>query len=356
MGLLGGVKYEIEGSTLIFAPKQGNEGTFNGAKLTFDLLSKYPHIEHIKTKGILHCEGMVLDGMFSGYIYLKTADLSAFETSKATSAFAMFQNCPSLETVDLSSFNTSNIKNMGDMFWGCKKLKSLDLSNFDTSNVTNMRCMFCKCISLKTVNLSHFNTGNVNNMNNMFYGCESLKTLDLSSFDTSNVTNMKSMFSGCFNLERLNFSCLAISSYFCTDFMLCGCDSLKEIAIPDDLEKRYNTLAPLNLCDSYRAFYSVSFSNLLSKIEKLTRVDFTEEKKLLLVFTPCDRNDIAKWKAEHNAKVDKKLPDIVKIIGFNNIEWTKSELDAFMQNLEKSGTISDIQAYLNGVPLEDILA
>ena len=358
-GLLGGVKWEIEGNTLIFSPKQGNKGTFHGVKSDFDFLQKYHHrVEHIKTKGVLHYKGNILKNMFGEYTNLKTADLSAFETSKAISMNSMFQDCPSLEAVNLSSFNTENIKDMEDMFWGCKKLKSLDLSNFDTTSVTDMQGMFCKCPSLKTLNLSSFDTSNVNNMDSMFHECESLKTLDLSSFDTSNVINMRGMFSGCFNLEKINFSHLTINPSLCTDFTLCGCDSLKEVTIPDDLEKRYKTLAPLTLCGIYGPFLHNNnlFSNLLSRLENLTGLDFTEEKKLLSVFNPCDCNEIAEWKARHNTKVNKKLSEIIEIIGLNNIEWTRSEFDAFVQKLGMNGVMSDINAYLNGVPMEDILA
>ncbi len=47
-------------------------------------------------------------------------------------------------------------------------LKSLDLSNFDTSNVTTMDSMLRACTSLTTLDLSNFNTSNVTNMDAMF--------------------------------------------------------------------------------------------------------------------------------------------------------------------------------------------
>ena len=43
----------------------------------------------------------------------------------------------------------------------CKFLKSLDLSNFNTENVKDMAAMFRFCESLTDINLSNFKTENV---------------------------------------------------------------------------------------------------------------------------------------------------------------------------------------------------
>ena len=67
------------------------------------------------------------------------------------------------------------LSNTSLMFYGCYFLKSIDLSLFNTTNVNNMSYMLSGCSSLKSINLSSFNTTNVNNMNSMFSWCSSFK-------------------------------------------------------------------------------------------------------------------------------------------------------------------------------------
>ena len=57
----------------------------------------------------------------------------------------IFGDCYYLKSLDLSSFNTINLINMRGMFFNCYNLKSIDLSSFNTANVTNMFCMFMGC-------------------------------------------------------------------------------------------------------------------------------------------------------------------------------------------------------------------
>ncbi len=108
----------------------------------------------------------------------------------------MFESFDFLRSADLSGFDTSNVQDMSAMFCGCSSLESLDLSTFDTSRVTDMSQMFMFCDSLASLNLSGFNTSKVTNMECMFVNCRSLNQLDLSSFDISNVKNLDYMFNG----------------------------------------------------------------------------------------------------------------------------------------------------------------
>ena len=65
--------------------------------------------------------------------------------------------------------------NTSFMFYDCYYLKSIDLSSFNTTNVTNMNSMFSDCSSLKSIDLSSFNTTNVTDTYEMFYDCYSLR-------------------------------------------------------------------------------------------------------------------------------------------------------------------------------------
>ena len=138
--------------------------------------------------------------------------LSILNTSRVTSMYSMFGECPSLQTLDLSGFDTSKVTDMSYMFADCSSLQTLDLSGFDTSKVTNMQSMFADCSSLQTLDLSGFDTSKVTNMQSMFADCSSLQTLDLSGFDTSKVTNIYSMFRYCRSFVDLNLNNWNISS------------------------------------------------------------------------------------------------------------------------------------------------
>ena len=126
-----------------------------------------------------------------------------FKTILTNTSF-MFYDCSFLKSIDLSSFNTNNINNMSYMFNGCYSLKSINLSSVNTNNVKDMRGMFSCCSSLKSIDLSSFNTNKVKDMRAMFSGCAALESINFSSFNTNNVKDMSYMFSGCHSLKKEN--------------------------------------------------------------------------------------------------------------------------------------------------------
>ena len=126
-----------------------------------------------------------------------------FKTILTNTSF-MFYDCSFLKSIDLSSFNTNNINNMSYMFNGCYSLKSIDLSSVNTNNAKDMRGMFSCCSSLKSIDLSSFNTNKVKDMRAMFSGCAALESINFSSFNTNNVKDMSYMFSGCHSLKKEN--------------------------------------------------------------------------------------------------------------------------------------------------------
>ena len=117
----------------------------------------------------------------------------------------LFYGLSYLKSIDLSLFNTQNVTNMSYMFCNCNNLNTINFSSFNTQNVTSMNNMFYNCNNLQNIDLSSFNTQNVTDMSNMFYGCENLNKINLSSFNTIKVTDMHSMFYGCKNLKKLRF-------------------------------------------------------------------------------------------------------------------------------------------------------
>lgn len=150
---------------------------------------------------------------------VKRLDLSKVNTSGVKYADNMFSGMPYMKTIDLSHFDTSNIVSMTHMFgwgdldtrpffgieWPCS-WTDLDLSTFDTSNVVSMDGMFQNCEYLANVNLSGFNTEKVVDMNHMFSDCKKLKSIDISSFRSTSVLYLSGMFQNCETLTELDLS------------------------------------------------------------------------------------------------------------------------------------------------------
>ena len=134
--------------------------------------------------------------------YIKSIDLSSYNTGNIVNMNSMFEEKDSCNTyeLDLSNFNTSNVTSMNSMFRSSKS-SNLDLSSFDTSKVTDMGYMF-DVFRGNAINIVKFDTGNVTDMQSMF-STTNISTLDLSNFDTSNVTNMNSMFKSSKNLKTI---------------------------------------------------------------------------------------------------------------------------------------------------------
>lgn len=128
----------------------------------------------------------------------------------------------------------SNVTSLYQMFQGCNYLKSIDLSNFDTSKVTDMSYMFDNTFfdifASASIDFSNFNTSKVTDMSYMFISCRGLITLDLSSFDTSKVWNMNGMFKNCISLTTIKGIIDMKSCERCAE-MFKDCSELKDVKI-----------------------------------------------------------------------------------------------------------------------------
>ena len=177
-----------------------------------------------------------MSGMFRGCLNLRTINLKNFNTEKVNNMKCMFSNCKSLSSLDLSSFNTKNVTDMSSMFGGSFtfsfNLLTLDLSSFDTQNVTNMELMFSGCENIQKIIIPPtFTTSKVISMWGMFEDCKNLNSLDLSSFDTKNVYDMSSIFSRCRNLKylNLNLTTFDVKNVTFLEEMFYSCDNLMNI-------------------------------------------------------------------------------------------------------------------------------
>ena len=201
----------------------------NGKKMKFDYIYKNIESKEINVKFKFKKKIENTSFMFYNCKYLKSIDLSSFNTSNVKKMYSMFSGCSSLNSIDFSSYNnTFNVNNMCSMFSGCSSLKSIDLSSFNTSNVENMSAMFDNCSDLKSINLTSFNTCNVKYVNHMFSRCSSLKSIDLSSFNTRNVKNMNAMFFDCPSLKSIDLSSFNTSNVKNMNAIFSFCSSLSK--------------------------------------------------------------------------------------------------------------------------------
>ena len=197
--------------------------------------------------------GTNFDSLFNGYEGLDI-DVSAWDTSKVTSAKYCFNNCT--KSIDISNWDLGNLKNAYNMFSNYTNgNKYIDLSVLDFSNVTNTTNMFyysntdyldvrninlpkvtdynslfsfCKGTELdlsnwdiskatslyslfyfsnfKKINLTGWNTVNVTDFNNTFYYMSYLETLIIPDWDMTNATSASSFLSSVSNLKYIDLS------------------------------------------------------------------------------------------------------------------------------------------------------
>ena len=335
--------------------------------------------------------------MFNGCSSLTNLDVSNFDTSGVTEMQHMFSECSSLISLDLSNSTTGNVTNMSGMFCKCSSLTNLNLSSFDTSNTAYMCNMFFECSSLTSLDLSSFDTNNVTDMQCMFFGCSSLTSLNLSNFHTDNVTGFRAMFSECSGLKELDISnfCIKKSAYVFemfhstnfsvlnmghiksdVDFYLTGLSAkslchlivLKKI---EDIAKQITNPSAIlaiaapdtyNYIDEVPSFHKSFVKRVLMGLTAVTQLDFKND---LSAIKKTSKNDLtlALYKAmeltQNNGHSNSDLSGISTIL--NNHGVTAERLNGLNQKqvinlFNEKGLASDIDAYLNGVPLEDVLA
>lgn len=387
-GISGTAKWTVDSNgLLLFEPIDGIAGTLadtQHSKREWGCYNKF--VKKVEATGKIYLPSDSYS-MFSGCSSLTSFDASHFDTSKVTNMMDMFDRCSSLTDLDLSNFDTSKVTNMGGMFNGCNSLTNLDLSgfdtskvaytgymfddcssltdldisNFDTSNATNMMRMFSSCSSLTSLDVSNFDTTKATNMEGMFGGCSSLTSLDVSNFDTDNVTDMNFMFAWCTSLKKLDLSNLKNVNDKNTFCILEKCSSLSSLSLSKKLEKETDELALLAMVcpHSYvkrKARYNKKFARFTLKfIEKIIGEDLSKEKEQLKTLKQeNDINGITWWKAEN--RPNKKVQGILKILEAHGIVADTAEDNLKIRAQTKNGVMSDINTFLSGVPLEDILA
>lgn len=109
--------------------------------------------------------------------YLRSLDVSNWDTSRLTNGTEMFAECSSLQSLDVSNWNTQALANGTHMFSWCQSLKSIDVSNWNTQALMNGNYMFRYCSSLQKIDFRKANFNKVSSALEMFSFCNALVEL-----------------------------------------------------------------------------------------------------------------------------------------------------------------------------------
>ena len=135
--------------------------------------------------------------------YLRSLDLSNWDTSRMTDANSMFRECSSLQSLDVSKWNTQALEGAGCMFYQCSSLQSLDVSKWNTQALTNGYYMFAQCSSLQSLDVSKWNTQALTNAIGMFTESSALQKIDFRKANFNKVISAEVMFARCDALVEL---------------------------------------------------------------------------------------------------------------------------------------------------------
>ena len=113
-----------------------------------------------------------------------------------------------------------------------KYLRSLDVSNWDTSRMTDGNSMFTECSSLQFIDVSNWNTQALTNGIHMFSWCSSLQSIDVSNWNTQALTNGNYMFRACSSLPKLDLRKAYFNKVSSAIGMFSMCDALVELWLP----------------------------------------------------------------------------------------------------------------------------
>lgn len=175
-------------------------------------------------------------------------DLANLDTSLVTNMNYMF-SYTSLNNLDLSNFNTENVTSMESMFYQNSYLKTINLSGFNTPKLAGTIYMiFGNNRALTEIDASNFNTSQVYEMSNAFYNNAKLETLNIGNWNAEKVVSIASAFYGCRKLTNLTFMTNLGKGYLTTastnnsayTLDLSSCTTLTHDSLMDVINKLYD--------------------------------------------------------------------------------------------------------------------
>ena len=138
-----------------------------------------------------------------GNKYLRSLDVSNWDTSRMSSASYMFSGSLSLQSIDVGNWNTGLLTDASYMFLECPSLKCIDVSSWDTKEIREAYCMFMNCQALTSIDVSNWETKEIRSMTSMFFSCKSLQLLDFRKANFNKVEGAERTFTNCNALVEL---------------------------------------------------------------------------------------------------------------------------------------------------------
>lgn len=138
-----------------------------------------------------------------GNKYLRSLDLTNWDTKSMSSASYMFSGSLSLQSIDVGNWNTGLLADASYMFLECPSLKCIDVSNWDVRELREAYCMFMNCQALASIDVSNWETKELRSMTSMFFSCKSLQLLDFRKANFNKVDSTERIFTNCNALVEL---------------------------------------------------------------------------------------------------------------------------------------------------------
>ena len=117
-----------------------------------------------------------MDGMFNDCRALVSVDVSDIDTHNVEDMSQIFEACRSLKEVKgIENWDTSKVWDFDQFFLNCTSIEVIDLSALDTSSATSTGTMFQTCTSLKTIYVGDgWDMSKVTSSGGMFNNCPNL--------------------------------------------------------------------------------------------------------------------------------------------------------------------------------------
>lgn len=138
-----------------------------------------------------------------GNKYLRSLDLTNWDTKSMSSASYMFSGSLSLQSIDVGNWNTGLLTDASYMFLECPSLKCIDVSKWDVRELREAYCMFMNCQVLASIDVSNWETKEIRSMTSMFFSCKSLQLLDFRKANFNKVKDAERIFTNCNALVEL---------------------------------------------------------------------------------------------------------------------------------------------------------
>ena len=310
------IKAFVDGTALKVTNTKASPVTFAaGNSLSFNQDSAFADIKTVKYESVDTSKVTSANAVFKKLGVSEITGLDKWDTSNITDIGSMFSGCSSITNLDVASWDTSKVTNMSSVFSSCTKLADIDIASWDVSSVTSMSYMFSNCTSLTKLDINDWNASKVTTMSNMFYGVNMLSSLKISNLNTSSVTNMSNMFRSCRSLSELDLNNWNVSKVTDMSSMFYGCSQLASLNVSN-----WNTSRLRNMTE-----FLMYCSNLSSlDVSKWNTSSVTNISSAFNGCSSLTALDVSNWNVSKVTIMGSAFEDCSSISNLNISNWDVS--------------------------------